>query len=220
MKSNVFMMAIAIAISLPGIAQETETIYSTKDKERPMNTLVKGEKGFGGHLSLNVKGTEVYDETVVLVGGELVFTISHTINLGVAGYGMASRVDYDEPNTFFPTFYPLNLEMGYGGFFIEPVFFDQNLVHFTVPLLIGGGWAGISRRDNFGNGFDYDYNILDDTGFFVLEPGVNMELNISRYVKFTLGGTYRMITGSDLTGVSDSDLSGFSISGGLRVGWF
>lgn len=218
MKSKVLMLAAAVMACLSGMAQETETIYSTEAKERPMNTLIKGDKGFGGHLSTNLKGTEVLGETAGLVGGELVFTIAHSLNLGFAGYGLATNVKYDYPQTI-----GLNqtyLQMGYGGVLVEPVFFDQSLVHFTVPVLIGGGWSGVSRYSHYHNGYDYEDYIIEDTGFFVFEPGINMEVNIARYVKLTLGGTYRLVAGSELRDVSDSDLSGFSISGGLRFGWF
>ncbi len=198
-------------------AQETETIYSSKKEPRPMNTIIKSDKGFGGHLSLNAKGTEIYDEAAVLVGGELVFTLSHALNIGMAGYGMPSRIEWENPNDIlFDEYY---LEMGYGGFFIEPVFFDQQVVHFTVPILIGAGWAGLSDQRYFED-TAYPVRILDETAFFVFEPGINAEINLARNVKFTLGGTYRMVSGTDLRDVSDSDLGGFSISGGVRIGWF
>ncbi len=209
-----------VLVATLSFAQETETIYSNKPADRPMNTLIKSDKGFGGHLSLNVKGTEVYDETVVLAGGELVFTLNHALNIGVAGYGMPSRVEYKDPNKDY--FWTPNVEMGYGGLFVEPVFFDQQVVHFTVPVLIGAGWAGLSDSRYYSSSNHDQYKVLDETAFFVFEPGLNMEVNLARNVKFTLGGSYRMISGTDFRDaqITDSDLSGFSISGGVRVGWF
>lgn len=202
-------------------AQETETIYSNRPEDRPMKTLIKADKGFGGHLSLNVKGTEVYDDMAVLVGGELVFTINHALNIGAAGYGMPSRVIYEDPAiNYLATPY---VEFGYGGLFVEPVFFDQEIFHFTVPVLIGGGWSGLSDSRYYNNDdYDDEFRILDESAFFVFEPGVNLEVNLARNVKFTLGGSYRLISGTEFKNadITDSDLSGFSFSGGVRVGWF
>jgi len=200
-------------------AQETEVIYSEKDDKRPMNTLFGDNKGFGGHLSLNVRGAEFYDQTTLLLGGELVFTLSHALNIGVAGYGMPTRVDYlDTQNDYIAD---LNVEFGYGGLFIEPVFFDQQVVHFTVPVLIGAGWAGLSDANFYNNpGAGYNFRIYEESSFFIFEPGINMEVNLVRHVKLTLGGSYRLVNGSDLNQVSDSDLSGFSFGGGIRIGWF
>ena len=184
-----------------------------------MKTLMSSDGGFGGHLSINVKGTEVYGESAILVGGELVFTLNHALNIGVAGYGMPSRVDYQGADLFSGD--PLYLEMGYGGFFIEPVFFDQEVVHFTAPILIGGGWSGLTDQRFFSDPYYDDVlRVAHETVFFVFEPGINMEVNLVRNVKLTAGGSYRYINGSDLRGVSDDDLSGFSFGAGIRVGWF
>lgn len=200
-------------------AQETEVIYSERDDKRPMNTLFGDDKGFGGHLSLNVRGAQFYDQTTLLLGGELVFTLSHALNIGVAGYGMPTRVDYlDTQNDYIAD---LNVEFGYGGLFIEPVFFDQQVVHFTVPILVGAGWAGLSDANYYSNpGGGYNFRIYEESSFFIFEPGINMEVNLVRHVKLTLGGSYRMVSGSDIGQISDSDLSGFSFGGGIRVGWF
>jgi len=199
-------------------AQESEVIY-TDNRPREMQTIMKSDGGFGGHLSLNVKGTEVFNEASLLVGGELVFTLNHALNIGVAGYGMPTRVKYAD---FDPTFGDdLYLEMGYGGLFVEPVFFDQSVVHFTIPVLIGGGWSGLSNLNAFDNR-DYEDQLFlfDETVFFVFEPGINMEVNLVRNVKLTMGGSYRYVNGSDLRNVSDDDLGGLSFGAGIRVGWF
>jgi hypothetical protein len=209
-----FMLA-----SFVTLGQETEVIYSNSRQDRPMKTLVGSDKGFGGHLSLNVRANQVYDEATLLLGGELVFTLDHSLNIGVAGYGMPSRVDYRSSDAVFPQNY--NVELGYGGLLVEPVFFDQEVVHFTVPVLIGAGWSGLTENSFFGGyGGYYDWRLIDETIFFVFEPGLNMEVNLARNVKFTLGATYRLVEGSDLREVTDSDLSGFTLGGGIRVGWF
>lgn len=218
MKSLV-IQTILLAFFISASAQETEVIYSEKEDKRPMKTLFKDDKGFGGHLSLNVKGTEFYDETAMLLGGELVFTLSHALNIGIAGYGMPSRIDYRDTDNLYLN--PLYVEMGYGGLFIEPVFFDQEVVHLTVPVLIGAGWAGLTDARFFDQpNYNYPLRITDESAFFVFEPGINMEVNLVRYVKLTLGGSYRMINGSSIEGLSDNDMSGFTFGGGIRIGWF
>jgi len=200
-------------------AQETEVIYSEKEDKRPMNTLFGDDKGFGGHLSLNARGAEFYDETALFLGGELVFTLSHALNLGVAGYGMPTRIEYqDTQNDYLAD---LNLEFGYGGLFVEPVFFDQQVVHFTVPVLIGAGWAALSDDSFLNNpGGVNNFRIYQESVFFVFEPGINLEVNLVRHIKLAFGGSYRLVNGSDLNQIADSDLSGFSFGGGIRVGWF
>ncbi|MCZ4407231.1 hypothetical protein O3Q51_00315 [Cryomorphaceae bacterium 1068] len=216
---TIIITALAILAFGYSKAQETEVIYTDAKKPREVETLMKSDGGFGGHLSLNVKGTEVTDQAAVMVGGELVFTLNHALNIGVAGYGMPTRIDYDDKDNFYRD--NLSVEFGYGGFFIEPVFFDQKVVHFSVPVLIGGGWAGLSNlTDAYDRSYPNDVYLVDESIFFVLEPGINMEVNLVKYVKLTLGGSYRYVSGSDLRNIEDSDLSGLSFGAGIRVGWF
>jgi hypothetical protein len=215
---SILITAIAALTFGHCTAQETEVIYTDK-KPREVETLMKSASGFGGHFSMNIKGTQVYDETAIMVGGELVFTLNHALNIGVAGYCMPTRIDYADTDNFFRE--DLFVEMGYGGLFIEPVFFDQKVVHFSVPILIGGGWSGLSNAHySYDNRYPDEVFLRDESVFFVLEPGINMEVNLVKNVKLTMGGTYRYVSGSDIRNVSDSDLSGASLSAGIRVGWF
>ena len=61
---------------------------------------------------------------------------------------------------------------------------------------------------------------IEDTIFFVVEPGIEIELNISPYFRLGFGATYRYITGTELLNVSDSDVSGGSGMISLRFGRF
>jgi hypothetical protein len=217
MKKRIIITCMALMACGYSQAQDTEVIYTEKPRE--VETLMKTDGGFGGHLSLNVKGTEVYDEASLLLGGELVFTLNHALNIGVAGYGMPTRVKFEDDGPNFTE--DLYLEMGYGGLFIEPVFFDQKVVHFTIPVLIGGGWSGLSNLSLYDVDNQHDQLLLyDETIFFVLEPGINLEVNLVRNVKLMAGGSYRYVNGSDMRGVEDEDLGGLTFGAGIRVGWF
>lgn len=222
-KMKLVLKSLITVFALTGnvlaLAQDTEVIYEKKKPERRVNTLISSENSFGGHFGFDIRGTEVVDESALLVGGHLVFNIDHAVNIGFAGYGMTSRLKHPTLQTLAGN--QLYLDMGYGGFMIEPVFFDQSLVHFTVPVIIGAGWAGVSDHNWFGDDpWDESWPFVDESAFFVVEPGVNMELNLAKHVRFTLGASYRFVSGSDIVSLSDSDLSGMSIGAGIRVGWF
>ena len=218
MKNSLVIIALLLAGSTL-YAQDTEVIYSTKKSPREVKTLMKDNTGFGGHLSLNIAGTQIYDDPALMLGGELVFTLSHVLNMGFAGYGMPSRIGYRDYHQTYSQ--ARNVEMGYGGLFVEPVFFDKQMVHFTVPVLIGAGWVGISDRNYLAHPYEYYPPVISaQSAYFVFQPGVNMEVNLARNIRFTLGGAYRMVNGSDIPQLTDGDLSGFSFQGGIRVGWF
>jgi hypothetical protein len=60
----------------------------------------------------------------------------------------------------------------------------------------------------------------ETTAFFVVEPGLEVEVNITRFFKIGIGASYRLVRESDLSTVSDNDLSGFSGGLSLKFGKF
>jgi hypothetical protein len=54
----------------------------------------------------------------------------------------------------------------------------------------------------------------------VVEPGLEVEINVTRFFKIGLGASYRLVRQSDLITVSDKDLSGFSGGLSLKFGKF
>jgi hypothetical protein len=59
-----------------------------------------------------------------------------------------------------------------------------------------------------------------DDAFFVFEPSVGVELRVAPVVRLGLGAGYRFVGDSDLPGVEDSDLRGFTGTASIRIGWF
>ena len=84
----------------------------------------------------------------------------------------------------------------------------RNLVHFSFYTLIGGGGANYNEEDQNG-----------DT-FFVIEPGVNALFNVTDFFRIGGGVSYRLISGVNLDGVSDTDLSGASVALTFKFGSF
>jgi hypothetical protein len=57
-------------------------------------------------------------------------------------------------------------------------------------------------------------------GFYVVEPGVNAELNVASYFRINLGGSYRFVTGAELQDIGNDDLSGPAATLTLKFGGF
>lgn len=56
--------------------------------------------------------------------------------------------------------------------------------------------------------------------FFVSEPGVRIEMNIFKWMRFTPGISYRYAYGSNAEGMTDDDISGVSYNATLKFGKF
>lgn len=167
--------------------------------------------GFGAPV---IKFTKINGEFGVLTGVRGGWLIDHTVSLGFGGYGLATNslldAGFQDKNTY--------LSFGYGGFELEYVFAHDELLHLSFVGLIGGGWVdyrfhkyGVHIEDDHDNDPDY---------FFVAEPTINAELNVTSFFRINAGVGYRFVEGSDVKYTSDSSLSGVSGVLQLKFGSF
>lgn len=157
-------------------------------------TLISGKIESGGFGGPVVKMTQFIDKSGVLVGGRGGWIINHTFVVGGGGYGLVNEIT--APNDSL-------LSIGYGGLELEYIHRSNKILHFTFQTLIGGG--GVEYRDKRNK--DAQNSIANDE-FFVIEPGLNVNLNVSKNFRIGLGGSYRYVTGVSLRGLENSDLSG------------
>jgi hypothetical protein len=189
-------------------------------------TLVRGKITHGGYGAPVIKITSIEGSSAVLVGGQGAWLIGHTFGLGLAGYGMATQREYDQPGQHnAPEYDPYDhrrMELGYGGILLSYIHQSDRLVHGTVDLLIGGGTVSMSKRYRYYDEWDdrnYDHSDNVD-GFFVLEPAVSAEVNLLRFMRFDAGIGYRWVSGVSRFGYSNSDVSGVTGTLALKFGKF
>ncbi len=189
-------------------------------------TLLSGKIAHGGFGGPVVKGTYMDDEYELLVGGRLGYIIDHKFCIGLAGYGMVTNHLVREHAIRDSS---IQIYWGYGGLDLEYRINPKDLVNFSVTTLIGAGGASLQYRDDdddWDNDDDEDDDDrkIDSDSFFVLEPGVNVMVNVARYFKCGVGASYRYVNGVDfdtkLVDFDDSDLSGFSVMLNFEGGFF
>jgi hypothetical protein len=193
---TILLCAAIVLVALPAFAQE--------------KTLIGGEIESGGYGGPLLQVTQINKQTAVLVGGVGGWIINHTFILGGGGYGLVTDVTAKHPDLFFGSEY---LNVGYGGLYLEYIESSDEVIHLTFGALIGGGSVGYRNQDAF------DMNRSMDN-FFVLEPNVQVNLNVTEFLRISAGANYRWISGvrNDLT--SDAELSGPSGILVLRFGEF
>lgn len=140
--------------------------------------------GFGGPV---VKFSEVVDKFAVFAGGRGGWIINHAFVIGGGGYGLANDIRLGDSQI------GRDIEFGYGGVELEYINSSDDLVHFSVYLLIGAG--GISGT------------VVEDESVFVLEPALNGELNITKFFRLNGGVGYRWVSGVDNPGYDDNDFT-------------
>jgi hypothetical protein len=162
-------------------------------QENEFKTIFGGHE-VGGYGSFSI-GYSMIDTTNALTfsarGGAI---IGHTLALGIGGSG-------------FVTEYADNLQLakkgslggGYGGVFSELILLGKSPVHLSIPVLAGFGGVAYTTWENEGTDYSRVNYTEDMTTFLVLEPGVELEFNISKFFRLAGYFNYRYTSDIDLT---------------------
>ncbi len=206
---NLFRSMLCVFVISPVIlcAQESDTAQET---------LFSGDVEHGGYGCFSLKVAPILDKAQLFIGGYGGWFINHTLMVGGGGYGLTSRVSAPDAVEKIEG-KTADLKMGYGGFMAEYTYNSNKLLHFTANVLLGAGGATYTwdYQD-----FDIDINDPVADSFFVGEFGANVELNVASFARVAVGGSYRFVSGLDLEGMSNKDLSGPSGNITFKFGKF
>ncbi len=168
------------------------------------NALMKGDFHSGGFGGAALKFSEMVDEFAVFVGGRGGWIANHTFVIGGGVYVLVSDLDLRD----FPQLNDHGIEFVYGGLEVEYIGLSSAVAHYSVYTLVGiGRWR-----------FTPDRNDFDDV--FVVEPAINVELNVARPFRIELGVGYRFVSRVTTPGLENGDLSAFSGALTFKFGSF
>ena len=205
------------------VTTTSQLLYAQDNDNHKPRTLIDGSSGM--FFSLNVKLGELNDQQAYFTGAEIGIIRKHFLNIGLKGAGLVTDVESDTKNVVGD---PYQLKMSYGGIFVEPIISSENVAHFTFPVFIGIGGIGekhdpLLLEDNIVNGIniaeDHELPIQTKT-LLILEPGVNVELNLNRNIRLLGGVGYQMILSDFLPNLQGNEVNGLSTNLSLRIGWF
>ncbi|PLX32947.1 MAG: hypothetical protein C0600_01325 [Ignavibacteria bacterium] len=205
------MLLVLLPMSLK--AQEQETLFA-----HPID--------HGGFGALVIKGTQIADEPALLMGMYGGWLIDHQFMIGIGGYGLVNMIPASRLAEQVYNFDGdrMAIGLGYGGLMLEYIVAPTKLLHLNVQTLIGAGSATYMYDwydecdDDFWN--DDAWDDRHDL-FFVLEPAVHAELNLTTWFRIAGGVSYRYITGMNrLADLNNNDLSGISGNLSLKFGAF
>jgi hypothetical protein len=182
----------------------------------------RGPSASGGYLAATNKFTTIngnYANIVELYGG---WYINHRWLIGVGAAASTNNLPVQKQHSVNPA-YDMSYEYGQCGLMTEYVIGSNRAVHLAVQLFTGGGFTLQYQRedlqhDDYWSGFeDYDH---DENWFAVAEPGVKVEVNVFRWLRFSPGVSYRIAYGSGGSGLSDESLGGTNVNMTLKFGKF
>ena len=206
---TVLIVALAAIAYSQNHEQQPKTLF---DNDYPMSN-----GGYGGPFT---KYGKILDQDAWFMGARGGWLIDHRFTIGLAGQGLVSRVVHDP---WLPPASPSNMEArlftGYGGFLMEPIFFYKSPVHIAMPIVIGAGGAtyGIQEGNVWGSEVEFPE---DGAAFFVLEPGLEIEISAVRFMRINIGASYLYTSDILLPNVDGGFMRGFRGTFGLKFGAF
>jgi hypothetical protein len=235
-KYSILLIILAISV-WSTFAQEDkrDTVSSFRNdlKDNSVQTIFGSKPAHGGYFAFSVQYASLDQRDGMKIGGRGGWIVDHKFAIGLCGYGFFNEhqkfIDLrDDPA------YKYGLGGGYGGLFIEPILFPKSPVHISFPIILGGG--GVAYTSSYENySWDktnkWDGSLEDSRAFFIVEPGIELEFNLVKYFRLSLGAYYRHTsniametvsydTGKPVTLTSKDALNGLSFGLNLKFGIF
>ncbi len=208
MKKTIVLVGLIMLGSVMSRGQEIQTVF-------------KGARSSGGYGAITNKFTYINGEYANMVGLYGGWYVNHRFLLGVGASAMTNYLQVPAEASVNPS---LDLSYGYVqmGLMTEYVFFSNKTFHFVFNLQTGAGLTFQYQRYDWhhNNDYDFEYPVKDENWFFVAEPGVQLEINLLKWMRFSPGVSYRGVFGSDGRGLTDNGLSDISYNLTLKFGKF
>jgi len=186
------MNRLSVIITFASTMMLFPLCLNAQDEE--IQTLFSSDKisRIGTYGTLEAKGTQLdTDFSGLFLGGKIGLVFNDVFVIGGAGYGLIPTkkitcpiIGHENENNY--------LTGGYGGLYFEYINSPSKLLHFTANAFIGCG--SVTYKPYYGNnGYDNVDNSYGHPSSFVvvIEPGIDMELNVSKMFKMALGASYR-----------------------------
>jgi hypothetical protein len=193
MKSTLIMLFLLLICAIKIHAQEDE--FQTLFGNRPLKIT-----GFGGPF---MNFTVFNKEFAYMMGGGGGILINDFM-IGGYGLGLANTLLFDNSNE--------EISFGHGGFWIGYHLMSNKLVHSVIQVQLG--WGSLNSKDRSG----VLINNLDK--LFIVTPVIEAEMNITRFFRIGLGGSYRIAAFADNSIISASEMSGPGVNLAFKFGWF
>jgi hypothetical protein len=191
-KLKVLFVLVFIMFSLCMSAQNEE-----------ISTLFSGNRKYHTdyYVAFGTKFSQMDNGLGLHLGGKMGVVFNNTFSIGGAGYGLlpTAKITFDCPIPGHETEKSNNYwSGGYGGLFFEYINSSNKLLHFTANALIGCSRVTYKNINNFfdnqNNHFANKKDFEHPSSFvFILEPGVAVELNMTKIFKMSLGVSYRYV---------------------------
>jgi hypothetical protein len=201
MKRSLILL-ICWACTLSIFAQDTQT-STTSSNSNEIHTLFNKGSGtckipLGYFIEMDAGYTHFGHKSVLLPGISMGLILDHHWTIGMTGNfimnSQGSNHHHSESDSIHTGKHESSNHGGYGGLLLEYTLFPRSKFHVSFPLIIGGGYIATSHHMEVNDSISspsHKYWSHHGESFFVLEPGVKLEVNVVKNLRIGLGISYR-----------------------------
>ncbi len=221
MKKTILLFATITLIVGNSFAQNSKKSYLSADrdsaKQKDEIKTIFGNKKIsnGGYGAFTIGYSLIDEKDAFITGGRGAWIIGHSFAIGLGGYGFGNDLYLD--NVTSSQEYSIN--GGYGGLILEPIVLPKFPFHLSFPILLGAGGAEYIKS-TYRDEFDPDVNVEDSDAFLVAEPGVELEMNLIKWIRLSVGASYRFTSDIHLAEKKHDVLNGYNLGVTLKFGKF
>jgi hypothetical protein len=202
-------------LSLLFFAAAANLLFAQEQK-----TLFGSIEDFGGYGGPMMQFTSIDGEFGFMMGGGGAALFNRKFILGGYGLGLTNPINRSITLAGATEATPALVNIGHGGFILGYVLNSEQMLHFGLSTL--AGWGSVSYTNPTNNSPIY-LNGRDRIRFFNLNPSLNVELNLTKFMRLEAGVGYRMLLGynpSSNVGLTSNQLGGLTTSLTFKIGWF
>lgn len=166
----------------------------------------------GGYGAVGLMYGIIDGKDALVMSGRGSWVIGHAFALGIGGTGFLNDFTRTTDNY-------VNLAGGYGGLVLEPIILPRFPVHISLPVLTGVGGVAYASYDPY-LWPDGSPVVEDSCPFLIIEPGAELELNIVRFFRISMGAYYRYTSRITLIDTPSDVLNGLSMGVTFKFGKF
>lgn len=200
----------------------TSVVAHAQDSTK-MQTLFSGKSrvtGFGSVLNQMTYANNAKIQNFYSIGAEGGVLFNHRFYMGL--YGLTSLAPTDistwGDGTGSITTDNRNIRLIQTGGLIGYKFFPHKVVHVNFSTKIGGAFMIDEQHNGRLNRYD---NAIVSQAFLMVNPTVNIEVNMFRWMQIFAGVGYNIMSGGENFGINPSkDLSAPTLQFGLSFGRF
>lgn len=226
------IILLGLALTIPAFTQKRSS--SDTSSNYRLNTVFTHPPQChlpgGYYIGLSGSYTQFGDKDVFMPGMSMGVILNHHWTIGMQATGIGNSGNLVYPNVYYnetdSVWHNGKLGGGYGGALFEYILFPKSKVHVSFPVVIGGGYMfyytdnGHHHDQNMYHTNSYHMTTHSSDYFFVVEPGIRMEINLAQFLRLGLKVSYRYSPDFKMPNLSTDLLNQFNAGIDLRIGKF